>query len=619
MTEEERQREAKRIEREENGLSALFLDPESVRLARESESLMHGVRSDSSDDSSENDTLTNESSYIEENPFVRFAQFLEYLDKDNAHQLSSKIYRLNEQLRSIPIEQLDTNDVIMTSPSKVVEQFMDELVARGDCLFEEKYRLKWNEFFSHLLDETVEEDRTLQLFEMAICLNDSSISVKELLDKYASSSNSESVDLSQVSAGSTSTNDDSEDSTVSSSVSSLDSEADEEDTFINFSRFLDYAYEDKAHMVSYQVYNLNLQLDKISVKKKDSDEMITMSPLEVVEHFLVEISIDDPLYGEVYGPVAKLLLKGVLNQDAGKEAQMLQLNLMASSLGDCPTPVNDLCMQVYIGECVKEKGALTDFQYGIIEREGLQKHIVKELDHLLKKNDKNEKIDDKIELVNGLLEAVYGNGFQKKRNNPIRINGERTFLPSKSRNINFAYEQLKRNKKLIHAFAKIVCITKSNGEPLVSSDGRFMIDRDKIIVISEKYFTSLGDISPRGKYISLYKARMEEFIALPEHRHLSLEHSSKMEVNRLLNVPERQNKFRSLLFATEIPQIEKVYNDFLEKDKQDISELSKKLRTVSTNNDFDKAMTKPGNSNKGGMSIPKPQTKTRSNRSRKPI
>ncbi|MEO0526529.1 MAG: leucine-rich repeat domain-containing protein [Bacteroidota bacterium] len=340
-----------------------------------------------------------------------------------------------------------------------------------------------------------------------------------------------------------------------------------------------------------------LNLDSVSI---EGGEVKTAS--EAIEEFLGKIPLEDPIAEKIYTPAAKHFLGQILDNTLSKDKKMQSLQTMATCLGNCATPVKDLLVQTYIGQKIQEGGSLLPFDKRILEREAIEKAIIRKL------TEKGLKGPEAIEQVQGLLNAIYLQGAEANPDNkvPITPTEGRGFLPSKTDYIEFAFSQVSEETAAV--FTDLCCKTGVDNEPL-QEGGLYILDSSKLRAIDENYMADLGVMSQRAKYLEEFQKEMTDL--LMENEDLSSLHYDKQDVLEALNTPQQKEKLKALLYAVEDGELQEVYKSYLDRQKSEILKLTEKYETNSSVKFPDLSqMTSPQNASKRlpdkSRSIPMP-------------
>lgn len=286
---------------------------------------------------------------------------------------------------------------------------------------------------------------------------------------------------------------------------------------------------------------------------------------EVLETFIPLIPLNDPFTESIYIPTVKNLLNRVFDNDAAPQEKNEVLQMMATSLGNCATPVRSFLIQRAIGEMTGLKGEMPENLKGIIEREAFEKNIDLKLTKYLAKN-------EKIEQVQGLLNSLFLEEAENHPHNPLKIYGDRRRIPSKTNHIDFAFQMI--SDSLAKAFALTCCKTDLEGKLITNEDGTYNLDAQKFRLVVEEYMADLGILSERERLINHFEKEIAASI-----RSFELEmHMDNPEVLPVLKMNEQKNELRELLNRTPDNTIDDVFNGFLEVRKEAVNEIGKKIR-----------------------------------------
>ncbi len=192
----------------------------------------------------------------------------------------------------------------------------------------------------------------------------------------------------------------------------------------------------------------------------------------------------------------------ISNGDSG-----LMIAKMSIALGNCQTPVinavqaHSICLRIgdneEITEDEYERLAVQDYlqstngrdQVGIPQGEGL----------------------DQIEIVNGLINAVFSDKASTLNKGAFQVESERNKFQSLSAHEFFGYSQITQD--MAGAFAKIICqIDKADNKPFFTNEGKYILDNNKLLSLTQAYKNKLGIVSAFDKQINVLCKNIQEYI-----------------------------------------------------------------------------------------------------------
>lgn len=311
---------------------------------------------------------------------------------------------------------------------------------------------------------------------------------------------------------------------------------------------------------------------------------------EVVVQFLQGVPTNDAVAAELYVPATKLLLDSIFNA-ASKEERDTNLNILATALGDCNTPIQSLLIRSTIGQLDREEEILPELLEGIIKREALEEAINTRLKELLPAN-------EKIEIVAALANSVFLADAENNPSNKVPLSGQRRRVPSKTVNYDFGFRVIPA--ELAEAFAKMVAKTDAS-DNLIVENGKYILDDRKVRTITEPYFANLDIRTPREKLINQFENQMQKIIAQFD----LLPHYDHNEVKELLDLDAQKKEVRKLLLNAEDGAINGMVNGILKEKFQKAADLHAKLLKESVNKGTTAAL--------GDMSTPLNLVRRRSN------
>ncbi len=273
----------------------------------------------------------------------------------------------------------------------------------------------------------------------------------------------------------------------------------------------------------------------------------------VLVKFLEAIPTSSAAAGMLYIPAAKLILDRVFETTA--EERDTNLQKIATSLGNCPTPVQGFLTQITIDESIPRDengnviGSIPKLIDTLIKREALEEFVIDKLKDSLPKN-------ETIEITQALLNSVYLGGAENIRVSKVKIEGDRNRVPSKSVNVDYGFFHM--TEALAKEFAQLICKTDEAGELLIQND-KYQLDPSKIRAINEPHFAGLGILTDREKLIVKLENQLQNVIVQND---LTSQHENADAVS-LLKINEQKEQLRTLLITTEDNAIQSVANNFI--------------------------------------------------------
>lgn len=287
-------------------------------------------------------------------------------------------------------------------------------------------------------------------------------------------------------------------------------------------------YTDVLDKIYGEGYELQPKIDSRTAKdfRLGSDEenkKEKISGKEVIETFLKDVPVSSGFEQEIYGTAAKNLLDKVFQPGVSEEDKNMALTKMASSLGNCPTPVKNLLMQELIVMSKEKKldPSKSDQLITIFEREAFEEKIMGALSKQLSEA-------EKIEQVQALLNSVFLMEAENNNlNQALKIEGKRERLPSKSANLSTGFAVL--NDEVAESFAALCCQTEEDGS-LKTENGRYLLDPVKYKEITEPFLAQLGIVSNVAALVNRYETDIRP--AITQDLYLEVGHP---EVDKVLD------------------------------------------------------------------------------------
>ena len=210
---------------------------------------------------------------------------------------------------------------------------------------------------------------------------------------------------------------------------------------------------------------------------------------------------------------ARAIFNRIFDDKPLGDKKRTEISKIAISLGDCNTPVMSHLIAEFLSphyEILKNGENIASEIDDLIAREALEYTVVNELSgRYLGGRNANEK----IEKVQALVNAVYLKEAENHiENTTIKIEGNRSYLPSKSAYPVFGFKQVRDNTELVEAFLKLVCKEDDKGNLIKNENNKYKLDQVKIQVIKIRFFEKQDINTPLIKIIKDYKKQVTEFI-----------------------------------------------------------------------------------------------------------
>ena len=279
---------------------------------------------------------------------------------------------------------------------------------------------------------------------------------------------------------------------------------------------------------------------------------------------------------------ARAIFTRIFDDKPLDDKKRTEISKIAISLGDCNTPVMSHLIAEFHSphyEILKNGENIGSEIDDLIAREALEYTVVNELSgRYLGGRNANEK----IEKVQALVNAVYLKEAENHiENTTIKIEGNRSYLPSKSAYPVFGFKQVRDNTELVEAFLKLVCKEDDKGNLIKNENNKYKLDQVKIQVIKIRYFEKQDINTPLIKIIKDYKTQVTEFIKkmIKENQNI-LDFSDPKSIDMNLFDEKKQIKaFELAVFNKGIQQhdepkidYEKSADSFLKKLKTSLNE-----------------------------------------------
>ena len=288
---------------------------------------------------------------------------------------------------------------------------------------------------------------------------------------------------------------------------------------------------------------------------------------EVLTEFLSKTPFEGEIATQIYLPVTKSLLDSIMNPALPQEEKDTELQKMATALGNCATPVKSFLIQNAVDQQIRSGTALTPLMETLLDREAVEAKINTSLKDKIRPN-------EKIEQVQALVNSVFLEGAESHADNKVKISGDRARIPSKTSNINFAFEQV--SPELASAFAKLCCETDDTKALVTDTSGNYKLSAAKLKSITSGYRATIGLVTPEENYISKktedYKTEVNALLAHPD----LMENTTEPDVLDLMDTLSQQQELRVALFKAPEAQREATYQQFLENQKSKIQQVIQK-------------------------------------------
>ena len=254
----------------------------------------------------------------------------------------------------------------------------------------------------------------------------------------------------------------------------------------NYNKVIDRLYGTKSEEIKDFIDNLKGKYQVLDgVDKNGKPKFSEKTGAFVINDFWGKATSNrQNALSSIYDTVIKYYLDQVLSDDeVMKDAA---LNEMATALGACETPVQNLVMNKAISLYKENPNLFDDLTLleTILERAALEDYLIRNHKLLHGDFDSNTQKIEYIEKLHGLLNSVYLKDAETNEDNKIKISGERKRLPSTSAYPDFSLTQVP--DEWIKPFVKICCQTDTNDEP-VTIDGKYILDPEKLNLIKNLY------------------------------------------------------------------------------------------------------------------------------------
>ncbi|WP_340198551.1 leucine-rich repeat domain-containing protein [Ascidiimonas sp. W6] len=278
---------------------------------------------------------------------------------------------------------------------------------------------------------------------------------------------------------------------------------------------------------------------------------------KVVDIFLAHVKAnhEGPDVTKLYHDATTYLLERALSTDsADSEAALTQL---ASSLGNCPTPVIDFMEKTGVQLALDSSKNISETLRTILHRQAFEAHINKEriVPFSLK---------ERIEFVQGLTNTLFLENAETKPENTLKIQGNRPRITPKTENIEFAFEQI--TEKMSAEFAKSCCITDDSNNPIEDAQGQYQLDPDKYFTITEKYLENQGILDVKAQARKHFIEELTQLIRQPENRELAID-------NDLIDFEKREDSLRLAMKTAPDDQVKTIIDQNREEFKVEMERV----------------------------------------------
>ncbi|MEM9001261.1 MAG: leucine-rich repeat domain-containing protein [Bacteroidota bacterium] len=289
-----------------------------------------------------------------------------------------------------------------------------------------------------------------------------------------------------------------------------------------------------------------------------NDEGREMTAHQVVADFLGKVPLTAPNSAQIYQVATKEQLDEVLAPNLSEDDKKGRLQMMATSLGNCPTPVKKYLIQSHIGKHPDDKSLLP-----LIASLAVEDKIVKSLSNQLSK-------EERIEQVQGLVNSLFLENAENNSKNKTPIAGDRERLPSTTQYVDYAFEKV--TEPLAQAFATLCCKTDDQGQ-LLKEGGCYQFDQSKMNAIVEPFLADLGIVSEREQVIAEYESKIQDVIADNDDLYL---HMDDENVLAAIDTTAQKNALRALLSKAGDADVQAVFEDYLAEKTRAVEDLGAK-------------------------------------------
>lgn len=287
---------------------------------------------------------------------------------------------------------------------------------------------------------------------------------------------------------------------------------------------------------------------------------------EVLNDFLSKTEFQGDIATQIYLPATRNILDTILNPATPDTEQSTEIQKMATSLGNCATPVKSFQIQNAVDQQLRRGAALTPLMERLLDREAVEDRINSAMEGQLRKT-------EKIEQVQALVNAITMEGAENNPANKVQILGERERLPSKTAHVDYGFNVISEEQAT--TFAKLFAVTTPENE-LVRNAGQYQLDPAKLQSVTSAYRAKLGLISDDERAIKAKTETYKEAVTpLLQHDNL-IENYSEPDVEEVLDTLAQQEALRVALFRVPEAQRDAAYEQFLEAQKTKIQQVVEK-------------------------------------------
>lgn len=284
----------------------------------------------------------------------------------------------------------------------------------------------------------------------------------------------------------------------------------------------------------------------------------------IIDSFLSDVA---GFYGseaiiQHYNIATRHLLNQALSADITESESAL--TQIASSLGNCPTPVIDLLEKTGIQLALASNKKPGNSLIKLLHRQAFEELIKKE--RIIPASSK-----ESIEIMQGLTNTLFMYGAEENSLNFIKIVGERPRIASKTGNVIFAFDEISRG--MARHFAKLCCKTDHNNKLITDRRGRFHLDADKYYKITERYVEKQGILNAKARARKKHIAKLQQLIRKPENRDLSLD-------LELVDFQKIEDELRLKMRDLPIEQIKAVIEESLTSYKTKMEEVREDVESA---------------------------------------
>lgn len=268
-----------------------------------------------------------------------------------------------------------------------------------------------------------------------------------------------------------------------------------------------------------EIKSIDMRIGRLNQERQEFTDGNDMKPTtlkgdEVVDAFLshIEANYRSAEITGYYNSAAKHLLERAIGVDVqDSEAAITQ---MASSLGNCPTPVIDLMEKTAVKLAI-ESGKDKD----VTLRTMLHRQAFEEL--AKKKRIIPAFYSEQIEIVQGLINSLFMEDSENTINNPLKIIGDRPRIAPKTQNIDFAFRQITNTIK--DNFARLCCETDDHDKLVKVNRDKYVLDANKYYTITQSYMEKQGFLDFKARARKEHISQLKELLKKPQNKDLSVD------------------------------------------------------------------------------------------------